>query len=223
MPTITVTVDLNDWDARAEALGGTGSTLAVAFAARLGNHVGRRDPDDGTVLVQIPMSERTEGDNRANALLFANVRVDPTQLTKDLHDTRATIKQALTKLRESPEDWMPLRELTPLIPFTPQWAMRKLADEAFGYTDLPVGCSNLGDLVSVICRVDGTDAEFVTARGIEQQVTRRRLERTIGQMTLLSVASRASLSSPSLRTSPARRTRRPIWVNGPRARWQSST
>ena len=38
--------------------------------------------------------------------------------------------------------------------------MRMLADP-----DLPVFCSNLGDLGSAIYRPDGTDAEYATARG----------------------------------------------------------
>jgi hypothetical protein len=50
-----------------------------------------------------------------------------------------------------------------------------------------VFCSNLGDLGSVVNRLDGTDAEYAYARGARQQVTRQWLERTGGQVNLLSL------------------------------------
>src|SRR6185437_1288506 len=42
VPTVTVLVDLADWDARAEALGGTSKTLLAGFVAKFAEHVGRR-------------------------------------------------------------------------------------------------------------------------------------------------------------------------------------
>src|SRR5262245_2859693 len=41
VPAITIYVDLEDWDARAEALGGASHTLAAAFAAKFGARIGR--------------------------------------------------------------------------------------------------------------------------------------------------------------------------------------
>jgi hypothetical protein len=46
-------------------------------------------------------------------------------------------------------------------------------------------CFDLGDLGSVMGRLDGTDAESVTARGTVQNRTRQRLERLGGQMELV--------------------------------------
>ena len=94
-PALTIFIDLDDWDACAEALGGASHTLAAAFAAKLGERIGRRRASDGAVTLQLPLSDRTEDDTRAMALSYARVSVDPTRVTKDLGDIRAAIKQAL--------------------------------------------------------------------------------------------------------------------------------
>ncbi|WP_414687599.1 hypothetical protein [Mycobacterium sp.] len=184
IPTITIRIDLDDWDARATALGGTSNTLAAGLAAKLGERMGRRRAGDGAVTVQLPISERTEGDTRANALSFARVIVDPTRVTTDLRDVRAAIfKQVLRSVRETPDESL---QLLWLIPFTPKRALKRLADGIAADPDLPVFCSNLGDLGSVLCRLDGTDAEYATARETRQHVTRQWLERTGGHMMLQS-------------------------------------
>jgi hypothetical protein len=51
---------------------------------------------------------------------------------------------------------------------------------------LPVLCSNLGDMGSVVCHLDGSDAEFVTGRLTFQNLTRQWLERMGGLMTVQS-------------------------------------
>ena len=84
VPGVTICVDLDDWDARAKALGGTSNTLAAGLTAKLGERVGRRRDDDGAVTVQLVMSDRTESDTRAIAVSFARVSVDPTRVTTDL-------------------------------------------------------------------------------------------------------------------------------------------
>ena len=159
VPTVTIHVDLDDWDARAKALGGTSNTLVAGLAAKLGERMGRRRAGDGAVTLQLPMSDRTEGDTRANAMSFATISVDPTRVTTDLRDARAAIKQALRTLRETPDESLQLLWLTP---FTPKRALKRMADAMLADPDLPVFCSNLGDLGSVVCRLDGTDAEYVT-------------------------------------------------------------
>ena len=60
-PVITIHVDLDDWDARAKALGGTSKTLVAGFAAKLGQQMGRRRAGDGAVTLLLPISERTAG------------------------------------------------------------------------------------------------------------------------------------------------------------------
>lgn len=183
VPAITIYIDLDDWDGRAKALGGTSNSLFAGFAARLAECFGRRRADDGAVTLSFPVSDRTDDDTRANALSFAGVAVEPARVTTDLRDVRSAIKQALQALREVPDESL---QLLPLTPLTPKRAVKRLADVAFGYDDLPVGCSNLGDIDPAVGRPDGSDADCVSLRLMEQHVTRASLERTRGQLFLAS-------------------------------------
>ena len=143
VPGITIHIDVDDWDARAKALGGTSNTLVAGLAAKLGERMGRRRAGDGAVTLQLPMSDRTEGDTRANAMSFANISVDPTGVTTDLRDVRAAIKQELRTLRETPDDSL---QLLWLASFTPKRALKRMFDAMPADPDLPVLCSNLGDV-----------------------------------------------------------------------------
>ena len=58
-------------------------SLLAGFAAKLGEHLGRRR-HDGTIALLIPYSDRTQDDTRAIAMQYAKVSVDPTQVTTDL-------------------------------------------------------------------------------------------------------------------------------------------
>jgi hypothetical protein len=181
--TVTIHIDVDDWDARAKALGATSNTLVAGLAAKLGERMGRRRAGDGAVTLQLPMSDRTEGDTRANAMSFAHVSVDPTRVTTDLRDVRAAIKQALRTLRETPDESL---QFLWLASFTPKRAWQRMDDAMPADPDLPVFCSNLGDLGSVVCRFDGTYAEPFMSRVTAQHERRQWLERTGGQMTLQS-------------------------------------
>jgi hypothetical protein len=183
VPAITIYVDLENWDARAEALGGASHTLAAGFAAKLAERIGRRRASDGAVTLQLPISDRTETDTRAMALSYARVSVDPTGVTTDLHDIRAAIKPALKALRETPDEssqllWLPS--------FTPKRALKRMVDRMPADPDFPVFCSYLGDLSSTIGCADGTEAEQANARGTGQHETRQWLERIGGRMIILS-------------------------------------
>jgi hypothetical protein len=183
VPGVAIYVDLDHWDARAEQLGGTTTTLATAFTAKLGEHLGRRNAADGTVMVHIIASDRPEGDTRAVAVNFARARIDPTRVTTDLGDARAAIKQALTTLRETPDESSPVAALTP---FTPKGLWKQLVDGAIIDPDLPAVYSNLGDAGLIVSRADGTHCEYAWARGIRQKVTRKRLEEIGGHLQVLS-------------------------------------
>ena len=184
VPGITIRIDLANWDARAKALGGTSNTLGAAFVAKLGERRGRRRASDGAVTLQLPVNERTEGDTRANAMSFARVSLDPSLLTKDLSDARSAIKQALQALREVPDDSL---QVAWLVSFTPKRALKRMDDATVADPDFPVFYSNLGDVGSVVNRLDGTDAEYATARVTAQHETRQWLERMGGQMTVQSL------------------------------------
>ena len=183
VPALTIFIDLDDWDACAEARGGASHTLAAAFAAKLGERIGRRRASDGAVTLQLPLSDRTEDDTRAMALSYARVSVDPTRVTTDLGDIRAAIKQALKTHRETPDEssqllWLPS--------FTPKRALKRMVDRMPANPDFPVFCSYLGDLNSAISHPDGTEAATSNARGTGQHETRRWLDRTGGRMIVLS-------------------------------------
>lgn len=183
VPAVTIYVDVNDWDARAYSLGGTSNSLLAGFTAKLAEHAERRHGSTGTVNLSFPVSDREEGDVRANALAFADVTVDPASVTTDLGGVRAAVKQTLQTLRETPDESL---QLLPLTPLTPKRAVRRLAEVAFSYDELPVGCSNLGDIDPAVACPDGSEADQVFLRLVEQHTTRASLQRTRG---ILYVAS----------------------------------
>jgi hypothetical protein len=192
VPGITIGIDLDDWDARAKALGGTSSTLAAGFSAKLGERTGRRRAGDSAVTLQLPISEvvtnpetgeRAEGDTRALAVSYARVSVDPTRVTTDLGDIRAAIKHALKTQRETPDESL---QLVWLAPFASKRTLKRAVDLAFADPDRPVVCSNLGDVGSMVGWLDGTHCDIGYARGIRQHATRQSLERMGGQLQLLS-------------------------------------
>jgi hypothetical protein len=183
VPGTTISIDLDHWDARAKALGGTSNTLAAGLTAKLGERMGRRRAGDGAVTLQIPMSQRAERDTRAIAVSFARVSIDPTRVTMDLRDARAAVKQALKTLQETPDESL---QLAPLAPFTPKRTWKRGVDAALADPDRPVVCSNLGDVGSVVGWLDGTHCEYAYARGTRQHATRQSLERAGGQLQLLS-------------------------------------
>jgi hypothetical protein len=181
MPAISLYVDLDDWDTRAKTLGGTSYSLLAGFAAKLGERMGRHRTD-GAVTLLIAISDRTDGDTRAHAMSLANVSIDAPRVTTDLSGTRVVIRKALKTLREVPDEAF---QLLPLTPFIPKRAVKRMGDALFGFADLPVSCSNLGDLDPTLSRLDGTDAEYVTLRGVDQNVTRQDMERAGGQLVLV--------------------------------------
>ena len=54
----------------------------------------------------------------------------------------------------------------------------------FGFGDSAVLCSNLGDLPAEIACADGTAAEYVMLRAVDQNVTRQYIESSGGQLVV---------------------------------------
>ena len=181
-PAVAVIIPIDEWDARANEVGGNSHSLLAALSARLAVHQGRELDDDGTVNLIVPINDRTLDDTRANAVKLAYVRVDPTQVTTDHASLRAAVRDALAMMRDKPDEAM---QLLPLTPFIPKVAVRHTADLAFGFAAQPVSCSNVGDLPVEVARLDGTSAELVMIRGADQHVTRRVLEERRGVLTLV--------------------------------------
>ncbi len=185
VPSAAVYIDTAEWDAKAESLGGNSYSLLAGFAAKLGEHLGRRRASDGAVTLVIAINLRDSlEDDRALAMAFANATVDPTDVTKDLTEARDGVRRAREKAKNEPD---PTMELMPLVPWLPQQAIKGVADLLFAYSeDLPVSCSNLGDLPPDLAQVDGTAAEYVLIRALDTDVTMGELERSHGQLVVVS-------------------------------------
>lgn len=181
VPTLTVFVDADAWDARAEALNGTSNALVAGFAARLAQRCGRVGADGHRVTLSYPVNDRGAGDLRANAIKGVDFAFDPASVTTDLRALRTTIKQALTAgLGKFAEQ----ERVFPLTPLVPKGIVKKLPLGAINAADLQVGCSNLGELAPAVARPDGADAEYVSFRMVEQNLTTHSPELTGGELNL---------------------------------------
>lgn len=184
VPTIAIYVGVPEWDAKAQSLGGNSYSLLAGFAAKLGEHLGRRRADgDVSLIIAINLRENLE-DDRALAMAFANATVDPTKVTEDLTEARAAVREAREKAKNEPD---PTIELLSIAPWLPQSAIKGLAEVMFDYSEsLPVACSNLGDLPPEVGRIDGTEAEYVFIRAMDTNVTLGELKRSKGQLVVVS-------------------------------------
>lgn len=185
IPSVVAFVDITTWDTKAEELGANPFSLFAGFTAKIAEHLGRRRRSDGTVTLVIAGSNR-EGldDDRALAMSFATVCVDPGGLAGDLSEARTAIRVAREKAKAEPD---PSMSLLPIVPWFPKRMARAFVAQMFAYDEaLPVSCSNMGDLPSEIARADGTAAEYFFARSVDQKVTVRDLKRSNGTLVVVS-------------------------------------
>ncbi|MFN8090121.1 MAG: wax ester/triacylglycerol synthase family O-acyltransferase [Mycobacterium sp.] len=185
VPAIAIFIDGDEWDRRAKHLGGNSYSLLAAFAAKLGERMGRQRATDGAVTLIIAINVReSDEDTRAIALTLAKASVEPANVTADLSDLRARVREARENAMRQPD---PALELLALMPWLPDAGVKAVAELLFGYSeDLPVSCSNLGDLPPELSRIDGTQAEYVFIRAVDANVTQRDLERSRGQLVIVS-------------------------------------
>lgn len=161
-PTVFAFVPIEEWDARAKELGGNSGSLVAAFAVRLGASMDQVRAD-GSVMLNFPVSDRGDGDARANALTGMSISADPAQVVTDLSTVRADIREGLKAVASKPNA---LLGLLPLAQFTPKRAVRRLDWIALGEGPV-VGCSNMGDVPDLLTQIDGTSATNILARGVE--------------------------------------------------------
>ncbi|MCX2930204.1 hypothetical protein ORI20_07955 [Mycobacterium sp. CVI_P3] len=197
----TAVIDLGEWDSRAKSLGGNHFSLVAGFAGKLAQNIGRTRATDGVVTLMIPVSERdSPGDTGGNVVTIANVQFDPGPVANDLSTARAAIKQGLTVARQTPDEMV---ELLPLIPFLPRRAMGRIADMAFGFSaDVPVSCSNMGDVPDDMLRLDGTAAERVYFGGVDRNLGADVLEKRRGLMTVASARLAGKVIVPVMSYQP---------------------
>ena len=179
VPMVAASIDAASFDRKVAELGGTRNALVFALAARLGHALGRVD-DDGKVSLVCPVSERTEGDTRGNALNVITVTADPDVVLTDLAGLRKAVKEALIEMQASRDAMMaPL----PLIPFVPKFLMAAV-EKAVLQEGQPIGCSNAGDMPPALNRIDGSEADFFIGRMIENGVTEAAFARRGGHLAL---------------------------------------
>lgn len=202
VPLVSVLIDQELWDRVARQLGGTSNTLVSAFAARVGQKLGRVG-DDGLVRLAVPVSVREADDTRANALDSVTIATDPQGPASDLTALRSQTKSALSNLADSS---LSLLAALPLTPFLPRALVRRTEAVAMGAATLPVGCSNYGDIDPLVARIDGADAHAMFARLNEPGTTAADLDRIGGQAYVLSgrILGRVYLSTIAHPVSEAR-------------------
>lgn len=182
IPAATVFIDMDSWDARALALGGTSNSLLAGFAAKFAQRIGRVTAGDGLATLSMPVNERIAGDTRANAVGNADFTVDPAKVTTDLREVRAVVKAALIRIQEVPDERF---ALLPLVPFLPKRLVRRMVGVAAGGTT-SVCSSNLGDVAVATNRPDGTDADHFSMRSLYPRVSRATMHRAAGVLAMLS-------------------------------------
>lgn len=157
VPMATILVDADEWDSRAEALGGTSNTLLVGLAARLAHRAGRVGAD-GSVVVMMPVNQRADGDTRANARSSVAVTVDPALATTDLREIRAAVKETLIRHGQVPDEEHAVNAIIPLLP------KRFLGATSRVGSPNQVGSSNLGVVNPAATRADGTEADHFAVK-----------------------------------------------------------
>ncbi|WP_205873003.1 hypothetical protein [Mycobacterium camsae] len=179
LPTATIFVDAQEWEARAQALGGTSNALFSGLAVHLAERMGRVAAD-GTLTLAMQINERVSGDTRANAVSSIDITIDPKPVTSDLRGIRSAIKQALIRHQEAPDDrW----KLLALVPFVPRRILRRLVSVAAGGPTTVIA-SNLGAVDPAVTRIDGSDAAYFSAISTFPGVTKEIAYRAGGRLAL---------------------------------------
>jgi hypothetical protein len=181
VPTTTVAVDIDQWDARARAAGATSNSLLVGIVTRLAQRMGRVGADD-TVDLTMPVNDRVEGDTRANAITNVDFTLEPPAVMTDLRGVRSDVKRALIHHREQPNTrWA----LLPLGPLLPKWLLRRLLTVSVGSATSVVS-SNLGDVDAAVNRPDGTDADTFFIRSLAPGLTKATVQGLGGMLVVIS-------------------------------------
>jgi len=185
VPSTAVFVDAEHWNQRARQLGGNAFTLVSAFTARFGEQMGRARASDGRVTLLMAFNLRESLDDvRALAMAFGKAVIDPEMVLTDQADARTEVRRARADALSTPD---PALALMPLVPWLPRSAVKLLADLMFAYSDdLPVSCSNLGELVPQLALLDGTPADSMFLRSLDANVRLGDLRRSHGHLVAVS-------------------------------------
>ncbi|BBX88755.1 hypothetical protein H5U98_27350 [Mycolicibacterium boenickei] len=200
LPTATVFVDAEEWEGRAQELGGSSTALLAGFTARLAQRVGRVAAD-GSVVVMMPVNERAAGDTRANAISNVGVTVDPARATIDLREIRTAIKQAWIRHRRVPDEE---RAVNAIVPLLPKRLLGGASGAMVGFAPNVVGSSNLGVVSPAADRPDGTDADYFAMRNVPLGVTKATMHRRGGTQLVVLGRSHGHVFVSALAYQPGR-------------------
>ncbi|MGB9225639.1 hypothetical protein [Mycobacterium sp.] len=151
------------------------------MAARLAQKLGRVTAD-GSVTLTMPVNVRTDGDNRANAVVSAHLTIDPEAALTHLGEIRAATKQALIRRQEVPDKQFHLLHIVPLVP---ERLVERMVGLASG-SDIRVDSSNVGLVNPAACRPDGTEADQFAIRIHALGATKVMMHRAGGLLTVFS-------------------------------------
>lgn len=180
-PTAFLRVPTSVWDAKARSRGADRLTLLAAMTAAFAEALGRVRDQQMTLL--FPVNQRGGlSHTGGNDVALATLKVCVDEPRRRLHGFQRRLRATLLRTRREPNR---LATLLPLVPFVPPRAFSAASHLALGaLADLPVTCSNLGDLPKDVLQIDGHEADGICFRGIDRPVPRRAIEARQGVATL---------------------------------------
>lgn len=181
-PSVFVRVPSDLWEAKTSCLNIRRMTLLVALTGAFAERLGR--VRDGEVSVLIPVNQRDGlSDNNANCVSIASLKVPVDELRGHWQKLQKRIKIALKRNLHEPNL---LAALSPLVPFVPKSVFSSASGMALSTLgDLPVTCSNMGNLPAEMLRIDGAPSDRFCFRGVDRQVTVRAIEARQGVASLI--------------------------------------
>lgn len=190
LPSVSIAVPSSIWSDRVKGVGANDSALLTAMAAALGARLGR--VRDGSVSIMFPVSLRSgSADSGGNRVSIATLPVSVDTLTGPLKNVQRALLAKMRTTRRGPGG---VEALLPLIPFVPRALVAAGSNLAFGFSaNVPVTCSYVGTFPPDILRIDDTEAEEFTFRGVDRRLSERSLERRGGVATLLAGFVRDSM------------------------------
>ena len=190
LPSVSIGVPRSIWSARVKRAGVSDSAMLTAVAAALGTRLGR--VRDGSVSIMFPVSLRSGStDNGGNRVSIATLPVSVDALSGPSKDIQRALLAKIRATRRGPGG---VEALLPLIPFVPRVLVAAGSNLAFGFSaNVPVTCSYVGTFPPDVLRIDDTEAEEFTFRGVDRRLSERSLERRGGVATLLAGFVRDSM------------------------------
>ncbi|TWS19284.1 hypothetical protein FK529_12310 [Tsukamurella asaccharolytica] len=140
--------------ARAAAAGGTESTLLVQAAARIAAGLGWVRPD-GRAVLGLSVNRREDGDLRGNAIVDAELPVDPAPGPEGVAALRADVKAVLGALPDAGR----YDAFGPLLTLLPRRTLAALIDAPPDPAHPVTTCAGVGALPAPVRAPDGTPAD----------------------------------------------------------------